>query len=40
MFSIADATLSKTAVTLDAVRVTAGRERPARNGNQLGYRRS
>jgi hypothetical protein len=30
---IANATLSKTAVTLDAVRVTAGRERPDRNGN-------
>jgi len=32
---IADATMSKTAVTLDAVRVTAGRERPDRNGNEL-----
>ena len=32
---IADATLSKTAVTLQAVRVTAGRERPGREGNQL-----
>jgi hypothetical protein len=30
---IANATLSKTAVTLDAVRVTAGRERPGRNDN-------
>jgi hypothetical protein len=27
--------MGKTAVTLDAVRVTAGRERPDRNGNQL-----
>ena len=32
---IADATLSKTAVTLDAVQVNAGREKPDRNGNQL-----
>jgi hypothetical protein len=32
---IADATLNKTAVTLDAVQVTAGRERPDRNGNAL-----
>jgi carboxypeptidase family protein len=32
---IADANLSKTAVTLEAVRVTAGRERPGREGNQL-----
>ena len=32
---IADASLSKTAVTLEAVRVTAGRERPGREGNQL-----
>jgi hypothetical protein len=32
---IADATMSKTAVSLDAVRVTAGRERPDRNGNSL-----
>jgi hypothetical protein len=32
---IADATLGKTAVSLEAVRVTAGRERPDRNGNQL-----
>jgi hypothetical protein len=30
---IADATLQRTAVTLDAVRVTAGRERPGRNDN-------
>ena len=30
---IADATIGKTAVTLDAMRVTAGRERPDRNGN-------
>ena len=30
---IADATIGKTAVSLDAVRVTAGRERPDRNGN-------
>ena len=29
---IADATISKTAVALDAIRVTAGRERPDRNG--------
>src|SRR5256885_13400939 len=29
---IADATVSKSAVSLDAVRVTAGRERPDRNG--------
>jgi hypothetical protein len=32
---IADANLSKTAVTLEAVRVIAGRERPGRDGNQL-----
>lgn len=32
---IADASLSKTAVTLDAVRVVAGRERPGREGNDL-----
>jgi hypothetical protein len=32
---IADATMGKTAVTLDAMRVTAGRERPDRNGNSL-----
>src|SRR6476646_11080791 len=32
---VADASMSKQAVTLDAVRVTAGRERPDRNGNQL-----
>ena len=32
---IADATVNKTAVSLDAVRVTAGRERPDRNGNSL-----
>lgn len=32
---VADAALSKTAVSLDAVRVTAGRERPDRNGNQV-----
>ena len=31
---IADATISKSAVTLEAVRVNAGRERPDRNGNQ------
>jgi hypothetical protein len=31
---VADATLSKQATLLDAVRVTAGRERPDRNGNQ------
>ena len=31
---VADATMGKTAVSLDAVRVTAGRERPDRNGNQ------
>ena len=30
---IADATINKAAVTLDAVRVQAGRERPDRNGN-------
>jgi hypothetical protein len=30
---IADATINKSAVTLDAVRVTAGRERPGRNDN-------
>ncbi|HEY9225102.1 MAG TPA: carboxypeptidase-like regulatory domain-containing protein, partial [Gemmatimonadaceae bacterium] len=30
---IADASLSKQAVTLDAVRITAGRERPGRNDN-------
>jgi hypothetical protein len=32
---IADATMSKTAVSLDAVRINAGRERPDRNGNSL-----
>jgi hypothetical protein len=32
---IADAALGKTAVALDAMRVTAGRERPDRNGNAL-----
>ena len=32
---IADASLSKTAVALAPVRVTAGRERPGRDGNQL-----
>ena len=32
---IADAAINKTAVSLDAVRVTAGRERPDRNGNSL-----
>ena len=32
---IADATVNKAAVTLDAVRVNAGRERPDRNGNSL-----
>lgn len=32
---VADAALSKTAVSLDAMRVTAGRERPDRNGNQV-----
>src|SRR4051794_33529518 len=32
---VADATLSKVAVTLDAVRVNAARERPDRNGNAL-----
>jgi Carboxypeptidase regulatory-like domain len=32
---VADATMGKAAVTLEAVRVTAGRERPDRNGNQL-----
>ena len=32
---VADASMSKQAVTLDAVRVTAGRERPDRNGNQI-----
>ncbi len=32
---IADATVNKTAVSLDAVRVNAGRERPDRNGNSL-----
>jgi hypothetical protein len=31
---IGDATLSKNAVSLDAVRVTAGRQRPDQNGNQ------
>ncbi len=31
---VADASMSKTAVSLDAMRVTAGRERPDRNGNQ------
>ena len=30
---IADATIGKTAVTRDAMRVVAGRERPDRNGN-------
>lgn len=32
---IADASVSKTAVSLEAVRVNAGRERPDRNGNSL-----
>jgi carboxypeptidase family protein len=32
---VADAAMSKTAVTLDAMRITAGRERPDRNGNAL-----
>ncbi|MFI5227699.1 MAG: carboxypeptidase regulatory-like domain-containing protein [Gemmatimonadales bacterium] len=32
---IADATVGKAAVVLDAVRVNAGRERPGRDGNQL-----
>jgi hypothetical protein len=32
---IADATVNKTAVSLEAVRINAGRERPDRNGNQL-----
>ena len=32
---IADATMNKTAVSLDAVRINAGRERPDRNGNSL-----
>jgi hypothetical protein len=32
---VADASMSKTAVTLAAVQVTAGRERPSRDGNQL-----
>jgi hypothetical protein len=32
---VADATMQKTAVTLSAVQITAGRERPDRNGNQL-----
>ena len=32
---IADATMSKSAVVLDAVRVNAGREKPGRDGNQL-----
>jgi Carboxypeptidase regulatory-like domain len=32
---IADASINKTAVSLDAVRVNAGRERPDRNGNSL-----
>ena len=32
---VADASMSKQAVVLDAMRVTAGRERPDRNGNQL-----
>jgi Carboxypeptidase regulatory-like domain len=32
---VADAKMNKTAVSLDAVRVTAGRERPDRNGNQV-----
>jgi hypothetical protein len=37
---IADATVSKNAIALDAVRVTAGRERPGRNdqGNDAGAR--
>jgi hypothetical protein len=32
---VADATMSKTAVTLSAMQINAGRERPDRNGNQL-----
>lgn len=32
---VADATMGKSAVTLDAVQVNAGREKPDRNGNQL-----
>jgi hypothetical protein len=32
---VADATMGKTAVTLDALQVTAGREKPDRNGNAL-----
>ena len=32
---VADATMGKTAVMLDAVQVNAGRERPGRDGNQL-----
>ena len=32
---IADATMSKSAVALEAVRINAGRERPGRDGNQL-----
>ena len=32
---VADATMGKTAVTLDAVQVSAGREKPDRNGNSL-----
>src|SRR6185312_3281184 len=31
---VADATMNKMAVTLDAMRVTAGRQRPDMNGNQ------
>ena len=37
---IADASIGKNAVALDAVRVTAGRERPGRNDNGSGRRRS
>ena len=32
---IADATMGKSAVALEAVRINGGRERPGRNGNQL-----
>ena len=32
---VADATMSKSAVVLEAVRVNAGREKPGRDGNQL-----
>src|SRR5215468_9912680 len=37
---VADASISKNAISLDAVRVTAGRERPGRNdnGNDAGAR--